>query len=332
VYAFVYLCVCVCVRAVAAMEGEKKKLTQQLQMLQVSVEVEEERISNRLGKTVDIIKSEKDVLLRELEREKAAAAAIRVEHEQQRQELKKMQGSNFVMQQRISREASKLEGMQREKSYIAQRLEAEWEKHVNVMIRDKTRDMFGPFGQRFRSLDEWGLPEIEGEFGADGCCTEVDDLGDVVGELSLTPRIFQKTRRGVSKWESQSLPSFSPRLSPYPSPPATPFSSRSRSPAMTRSSRDFSPARWEGGSISSRSQSPSARSARSATSSIVSNADTMGSAMGGGAKASTASRSRTNSLGLGGQQPPVHRGAGVLPPPPLHGAFPRSSCPRTPSR
>lgn len=308
------------------MEEEKKKLTLQLQMLQVSVEVEEERISNRLGKTVDIIKSEKEMLLRELEREKAAAAAIRVEHEQQRQELKKLQGSNFVMQQRISREEVKLEGMQREKSYIAQRLEAEWEKHVNVMIRDKTRDMFGPFGQRFRSLEEWGLPEIEGEFGDNGCCTEVDDLGDVVGELSLTPRIFRTTRRGA-KWESQSLPSFSPRLSPYPSPPATPYSSRSRSPAMTRSSRDFSPARWEGGSISSRSQSPSARSAKSATSSIVSNADTTGTM---GAKASTPSRSRTNSLGLAGGQPPVHRGAGVLPPPPLHGAS-ISTIPRTPS-
>ena len=72
---------------VAAMEAEKRKLTQQLQTLQVSVEVEEERISNRLGKTVDLIKSEKEVLLRELEKEKAAASAIRVGHEAQRQEL-----------------------------------------------------------------------------------------------------------------------------------------------------------------------------------------------------------------------------------------------------
>ena len=297
---------------VKAMEEEKLKLTQQLQMLQLSVEVEEERISNRLGKTVDLIKSEKEVLLKELEREKAAAASIRAEHETQRQELKKLQGSNFVMQQRISKEASKLVGMQREKSYIAQRLEAEWEKHFNVMIRDKSRDMFGPFGARSSSLDEWGLPEIEGEFAAD-----IDQDGDVVGELSLTPRIFQKRRSHQHKWESQSLPSFSPRLSPYPSPPGTPYSSRSRSPSMR--SRDLSPSRsltsGVASSISSRSQSPSARSARSersATSSIVSCADTMGNTV------------RKGSFGVLGQ-PPLHRGAGVLPPPPqLHGAITRS--------
>jgi len=116
--------------------------------------------------------------------------------------------------------------------------------------------MFGPFGARTSSLDEWGLPEIEGEFMA-----EQDDVGDVVGEM--TPRIFQKRRS--HKWESQSLPSFSPRLSPYPSPPATPSSSRSRSPGMR--SRDYSPARSVGlssstRSVSSRSNSPSARSAR----------------------------------------------------------------------
>ena len=256
---------------VAAMEEEKKKLAQQLQMLQLSVEVEEERISNQLGKTVDLIKSEKECLILQLEKEKAATASLRVEHELQRQELKKLQGSNFFMQQRISKEASKLEGMQREKSYIAQRLEAEWEKHVNTMIRDKTRDTLGHYG-RFKSLDDWGLPE------PDPTELEPDDVGDVVSELTLTPRIFQKRRS--HRWESQSLPSCSPRLSPYPSPPATPFSSRSRSPAMTRGSRDFSPARSfcaEGSitsGISSRSQSPSARS--SATSSIVSTADTQG--------------------------------------------------------
>ena len=293
---------------VAAMEAEKKKLTQQLQTLQVSVEVEEERISNRLGKTVDIIKSEKEMLLRELEREKAAASAIRIEHEAQRQELKKLQGSNFVMQQRISKEANKLEGMQREKSYIAQRLEAEWEKHFNVMIRDKTRTTFSD------SLNEWELPEIEGEFG-DACySTDPDDVGDVVGELSLVPRIFQKRRN--YRWESQSLPSFSPRNSPYPSPPATPYSSRSRSPAMTRSSRDSPLA-----GLSSRSQSPSARSARSATSSIVSTAETMG--------ATTFGSSRSGSFKLG-QVPsstfgaPLPRGAGMLPPPPSSPSFTRS--------
>jgi len=307
---------------VAAMEEEKRKLTQQLQMLQVSVEVEEERISNRLGKTVDLIKHEKEVLLKELEREKAAAAAIRTEHEQQRQELKKLQGSNFVMQQRISKEASRLEGMQREKSFIAQRLEAEWEKHFNVMIRDKSRDMFGPFGARTSSLDEWGLPEIEGEFMA-----EQDDVGDVVGEM--TPRIFQKRRS--HKWESQSLPSFSPRLSPYPSPPATPSSSRSRSPGMR--SRDYSPARSVGlssstRSVSSRSNSPSARSARSersATSSIMSTlsaADTMGGAAVGGGGGNRGSHKGAFS-GMG----PLPLSRGPFPPPPgtmLHGTLARS--------
>jgi hypothetical protein len=39
------------------------------------VEVEEKRISNRLGKTVDLIKSEEEALLRDLEKETAAASA-----------------------------------------------------------------------------------------------------------------------------------------------------------------------------------------------------------------------------------------------------------------
>jgi myosin heavy subunit len=279
---------------VAAMEEEKKRLKLQLQALQVSIEFEEERISNRLGKTVKLVQSEKAVLMQQLEKEKAAAAALRAEHETQRQELKKLQGSNFVMQQRINRETSKLEGMKREKSYIAQRLEAEWEKHFNVMIRDKSRDVFGPFASRCDCLDEVSLPELDD----DALYTyDPDDVGDVLGELSLTPKILQ--RRRLHKWESQSLPSFSPHLSPYPSPPATPLSSRSRSPAMTRSSRD-----------SSRSQSPSARSGRSGTSSIVSTADTTSNAYG---------RSAFCKPSFGSVQAPlqpVHRGAGVLPPPP----------------
>jgi myosin heavy subunit len=306
---------------VAAMEDEKRKLTSQLQSLQVTVELEEERISNRLGKTVEVIKAEKQALILELEREKAAAAAIRMEHEQQRQELKKLQGSNFVMQQRISREASKLEGMQREKSYIAQRLEAEWEKHFNVMIRDKSRDMFGPFGARTSSLEEWGLPEIE-----DQIFPDQDDVGDVVGEMA--PRIFQKRRS--HKWESQSLPSFSPRLSPYPSPPTTPVSSRSRSPGMR--SRDFSPARSVGLSSSndsSRAQSPSARSARSersATSSIGSSAATMGAAAVGGGGGNRGSHSFSESRGKGAFSAMGPPSRAPFPPPPmqLHGALTRS--------
>ena len=281
---------------VHAMEEEKRKLAQQLQTLQVSVEVEEERISNQLGKTVDVIKGEKEALLHQLEKEKAAASAIRAEHEAQRLELKKLQGSNLIMQQRIAREMSKLDGMKREKSYIAQRLEAEWERHINVMIRDKNRDSQGPLGtlgpcDPLSSLIEGEFVEDDGFFSSQ----DPDDLGDTLGELSLTPKIFQRRR---SKWETQSLPTFSPRLSPYPSPPATPYSSRSRSPAM-RSSRD-----------SSRSTSPSARSARSSfssmsgTSSIVSIADTMGSAF---------SRHKP---AFAGPTAPVHRGAGVLPPPP----------------
>lgn len=53
--------------------------------------MEEENISNKLGKTVDAIKSEKDELLHRLEQEKLATALLRKEHEQQRQELKKLQ-------------------------------------------------------------------------------------------------------------------------------------------------------------------------------------------------------------------------------------------------
>mmetsp|Transcript_86068 Transcript_86068/g.139593 ORF Transcript_86068/g.139593 Transcript_86068/m.139593 type:complete len:306 (+) Transcript_86068:1088-2005(+) len=276
-----------------------------MQSLQVSVEVEEERISNRLGKTVDLIKSEKEALLSQLEKEKAAAAAIAREHDAQRLELKKLQGSNFVMQQRIAKEASKLEGMQREKSYIAQRLEAEWEKHFNVMIRDKNKDsQFGPFGARANSLDEWGLPELDCEFAADP-----DDVGDVVGELSLMPTIFQKRRS--HKWESQSLPSFSPRNSPYPSPPGTPYSSRSRSPARSIGA----------GSMSSRDQSPSARSARSTlstTSSILSASETTGVGGVAGVVVGCAGVSRRPSVGLGQAPVSLHisRGVGVLPPPP----------------
>mmetsp|Transcript_14211 Transcript_14211/g.28339 ORF Transcript_14211/g.28339 Transcript_14211/m.28339 type:complete len:461 (+) Transcript_14211:214-1596(+) len=247
------------------MEEEKKKLANQLQSLQLSVEVEEECISNKLGKTVDLIRVEKEELLHRLEHEKAAAAALRKEHELQRQELKKLQGSNYVMQQRIAKENQKLSELQREKSQLAQVLEAEWERQLNVMLRTRSTDpTSGPSSMtRTRSLDT----KIDTDIVSDLPTNNMDNDGDVVGELSLTPRICRDHKRRSGKWESQSLPCFSPRLSPYPSPPATPYSSRSRSPTMGRPS--------EIGDLSSdsRSQSPSARSSHS---SIVSAADTLG--------------------------------------------------------
>ncbi|EKX41940.1 hypothetical protein GUITHDRAFT_153692 [Guillardia theta CCMP2712] len=216
---------------VLSMEEEKKKLARQLQSLQLNIEVEEERISNTLGKTVDQIKSEKEALIQKLEKEKATASALSREHELQRLELKKLQGTNYVMQQRIAKESKRLTEMQREKSLIAQRLEAEWERHFNMMVRERS---CYPAFNRATSLEKWNLAEMEAVDLCDNSWNSVDPDGDVLGELSLTPRIFREKRRS-GKWESQSLPSFSPRLSPYPSPPATPYSSRSRSPALNRS-------------------------------------------------------------------------------------------------
>jgi hypothetical protein len=217
------------------MEEEKKKLANQLQSLQydrfqlrglsgfsahlacrawsqtqqgndvqqsgcrLSVEVEEENISNKLAKTMDTIKSEKEELLHRLEQEKAATAMLRKEHEQQRQELKKLQGSNYVMQQRISREHQRLSELQREKSHLAQVLEAEWERQLNVMLRTRTDmdtvpEMTKPDRTRSLNVDRTDdslsdLPTDPPSWGG------VDTDGDVVGELSLTPRICRDHKR-----------------------------------------------------------------------------------------------------------------------------------------
>ena len=58
---------------VAQMMHEKEKLAEQLQHLRLTVEIEEESISNKLGKAVAQTKGEKDELLAQLERERAAA-------------------------------------------------------------------------------------------------------------------------------------------------------------------------------------------------------------------------------------------------------------------
>jgi len=279
------------------MEEEKKKLAAQLQSLQLHVEMEEENISNKLGKTVDAIKSEKEVLLHKLEKEKAAAAQLRMEHETQRQELKKLQGSNFVLQQRIDREESKLSVLQRQKAHMAQVLEAEWERQLNVMLRQRetpegqsgshshpshhklTSGHFsgsGGFRTRSFSVDRDSVisetpPQIDFfDEEADLKPANNPDMdGDVVGELSLTPRIARgDSKRRSGRWESQSLPCYSPRLSPYPSPPPTPYD-RSCSPAYTRtSSQDATPS-------TSRSQSPSVRSSHSSIVSSLSAAETL---------------------------------------------------------
>ena len=58
---------------VTQMMHEKEKLAEQLQHLRLTVEIEEESISNKLGKAVAQTKGEKDELLAQLERERAAA-------------------------------------------------------------------------------------------------------------------------------------------------------------------------------------------------------------------------------------------------------------------
>eukprot|EP00960_Hanusia_phi_P038477 753455-Hanusia_phi.AAC.2 len=165
----------------------------------LNIEVEEERISNTLGKTVDQIKSEK-----KLEKEKAVASALSREHELQRMELKKLQGTNYVMQQRIAKESKRLTEMQREKSLIAQRLEAEWERHFNMMIRERT---CYPAFNRASSLEKWNLAEMEAVDFCDNSWNSVDPDGDVLGELCLTPRNFREKRSELCTGEFSSFAS-----------------------------------------------------------------------------------------------------------------------------
>ncbi|KAJ1484077.1 hypothetical protein T484DRAFT_1798249, partial [Baffinella frigidus] len=116
------------------MMQEKDKLAHQLQELRLTVEIEEESISNKLGKAVAQTKVEKDLLMVQLERERAAASQLSKEHETQRDELKKLQGANHMMQKRITKEAKRLQEFKRDKSHLAQSLEAEWEWKLNNLL------------------------------------------------------------------------------------------------------------------------------------------------------------------------------------------------------
>lgn len=245
------------------------------------------------------MKSEKTELEHKLQQN--AKHLSRLKHEKEvivRQVEQEEEFLTNTLQQKLSKVlAEKVEienDLEQEQEYISNRLQ----KQVAETLKEK-RDMERRLEEeqaKVHAMEE-EKRKLAQQLQTLQVSVEVEEerISNQLGELSLTPKIFQRRR---SKWETQSLPTFSPRLSPYPSPPATPYSSRSRSPAM-RSSRD-----------SSRSTSPSVRSARSSfssmsgTSSIVSIADTMGSAF---------SRHKP---AFAGPTAPVHRGAGVLPPPP----------------
>jgi len=263
------------------MMQEKDKLAHQLQELRLTVEIEEESISNKLGKAVAQTKVEKDLLMVQLERERAAASQLSKEHETQRDELKKLQGANHMMQKRITKEAKRLQEFKRDKSHLAQSLEAEWEWKLNNLLA-RQREASNDGHSISSSFDRAGSHTMRDRAGSlnstSECQSDLDvDFDkftsgemdrDVVGELAATPRLMRNPSRGRSwKWESQSLPCFSPRLSPYPSPPATPYSSRSRSPSSFRAA---SPAQDP---FTTRSRSPTTD--RSSHSSL-SGAETLG--------------------------------------------------------
>ena len=257
---------------VLSMEEEKKKLQIQLRQLRLSVEVEEENISNKvslcpfdykfaiilfilhfdtrrfcqLGKTIEQIRREKEELQRKLDAEHEATAALSKELDKQRLDLKRLQDSNYVMQQRIQRESKKLCEMQRDKASLAQCLEMEWERQLNCLFRSRDhRDsrpmpLPVPFGRSSscpRILPGHSKPYLEeyesegssaAENGESGLEGPVD--GDVVGELA-NAQFPGVSRRRSCRWETQSMPCFSPRLSPFPSPRnSSRTSSRSRSP------------------------------------------------------------------------------------------------------
>ena len=83
-----------------------------------------------------------------------------------------------------------------------QRLEAEWERHFNMMVRERS---CYPAFNRATSLEKWNLAEMEAVDLCDNSWNSVDPDGDVLGELSLTPRIFREKR-------SELMLSYSPTL------------------------------------------------------------------------------------------------------------------------
>lgn len=150
------------------------------------------------------------------------------ECEFQRNELRKFQGASYVMQQRIIRESQRLKDMTRHKGELAQTFEMEIERKLNEIMKQQ---LGMPIDQPLPRPTPTPLPDNDG-------IGEEDE--DLVGELyqgSMTPKPFRRRASGDILGESRSLPAYSPRQSPYPTPCATPFSSRSHSPTNVSPSR-----------------------------------------------------------------------------------------------
>jgi len=226
---------------VASMEEQKKQLADQLQQLKLSVEFEQEYISNKLGKTLEMMVHEKAELQHKLEEQQQHVVSLSKECEQQRSELRKFQGASYVMQQRIIRESKRLKDMTRANGRLAETFEMELERQLNSVMNLQLGVAIDQTPPRPHYVHDSSLP-AGNEMREDEFDYPADANGDVVGELMRSDSV-EKTYGSLRRGETQSLPNFSPRQSPYPTPPATPFSSRSHSPinASPTSSRSQSP-------------------------------------------------------------------------------------------
>jgi hypothetical protein len=122
--------------------------------------------------------------------------------------------------------------MTRHKGELAQTFEMEIERKLNEIMKQQ---LGMPIDQPLPRSTPTPLPDNDG-------VGEEDE--DLVGELyqgSLTPKPLRRRASGDTLAESRSLPACSPRQSPYPTPCATPFSSRSHSPTNVSPSRYDTP-------------------------------------------------------------------------------------------
>lgn len=220
------------------LQEKLRKVLQDKVEIENKLEQEKEYISNMLQKNVTETQKEKKELHRRLEIEQQNVAMLSRECELQRLELRKFQGSSYVMQQRIIRESQRFRNLTRVKGNLTQTFESEMERKLNHIMKQQMGVSEQPLPR------PTPLPEYDGVG---------DEDEDMVSELELCrgtssggPSFLKAGRQNSADsyfGETRSLPAYSPRHSPTPSccptPSATPFSSRSHSPI------NASPTRFE---------------------------------------------------------------------------------------